>query len=287
LEYYKTSLDGKNIEGIGAILQTALHFIAFGYKKNIIVEKFKNIDHFQHENVSQEQYVKNLNNFFNLSNEYHEEESDKIININRYYLLSYWGEIYLRKKKYLISKESKKIKYEGSTYLNKNNICVHIRVINSRDTDFSSSREYFTKEKIKYYSNLFSNLNKKYPNYKFLIFTQGNYNDFNFLNELDLDFEIMNDKTICETLYHFIFSEILVTSNSSLSWAAHLYNQNKCVYARSSFHHSWYYNTRLISKNGNLKSRYFSNIIIFLKNKFLIMKYFKAFFFQILKFKRQ
>lgn len=271
---YCSDLDGKNTEGLGSVLQLYLHLYAYGKIKNkeILLPKFQNLNHYQHEKISKEEFHLIINDFFSF--QYDLKRTDKIKFIEPKYLLRYFGEIYLNKKKYYISELSKKINYKSIKYFKSDNtISVHIRNQNKLDTDFNLNREYFNKEKHNFYINLIENLINRFPEYEIHIFSQGDIKEFKFLDNFSINFHL--NKPLIETFYHLITAKILVASNSSLSWTAHLFGLNERVYSRSNFFHSWYPGTILISKLGIPRSKFYSHTLIQLNRIKTIIQFFK------------
>lgn len=269
---YCSDLDGKNTEGLGSVLQLYLHLYAYGKinNKEILLPKFQNLNHYQHENISKDEFHLIINDFFSFQSDL--KRTDEIKFIEPEYLLRYFGEINLKKKKNYISELSRKINYKSIKYFNSNKtISVHIRNQNKLDTDFNLNREYLNNEKHKFYIKLIENLINQFPEYEIHIFSQGHIEEFKFLNNFSINFHL--NTPLIETFYHLITSKILVTSNSSLSWTAHLFGLNQKVYSRSNFFHSWYPSTILISKNGKPKGKLFSYLEIQLRRLFFLLYY--------------
>ena len=270
---YSTDLDGKNTEGLGSVLQLYLHLYAYGkiFKKEIELPDFKNLTHYQHENITKSAFHNIVNSFlpFNTEN----KESFNNIFVEPNHLLRFFGELFLNKKKVYIKELSKKIKYSSDLYFKTNKtISIHIRNINKIDTDFNKNREYLSTEKRLFYNNLLNYLVDKYKDYEIHVFSQGDEKEFTFLVDFPITFHL--NTPLMETFYHLTISNILVTSNSSLSWTAHLFGNNKRVYARANFFHSWYLGTILISKSGRPKNKLTSFVLIQYYRFKAIFKYF-------------
>ena len=103
-------------------------------------------------------------------------------------------------------------------------------------------------------------------------FVPNDEKEFTFLVDFPITFHL--NTPLMETFYHLTISNILVTSNSSLSWTAHLFGNNKRVYARANFFHSWYLGTILISKSGRPKNKLTSFVLIQYYRIKAIFKYF-------------
>jgi hypothetical protein len=289
---FKTDLDGNNSEGLGSILQRVMHLYAFGKILNVNIEipAFKNLTHFQHENKTKDLFHKEINHFLPFKNVEFQSKKSFYISVN--FLLLFFGELFLVKKKKHFLKLAKKINYNSKLYFSptKKNIAIHIRNLNRLDTDFGERREVLNKERHYFYVNLLNSLVKNHNHYDIHVFSQGDIKEFQFLDSFQIQFHL--NVPLIETFYHLMISEILVTANSSLSWTAHLFGLNQKVYSRASFFHSWYLDTILISKTGFPKGRLISYfnlqlnrikfILLFIKIKSkesfnkLIIKYFNT-----------
>jgi len=246
--------DGKNTEGVGAMVQLQLHGYAYSRIKNcnFYFPGFINLSHFQNTDQTQEIFVSNINKFYNLPS----SKSQNIELIDSRFLLKTWGEQNIKSKRKYIEELSNRITYNGEFYFNKDklSVVIHIRVLNSQDTCNANSREYFdfTEQKKNYYTNIIDNLQNIHGNdLDIHIFSQGNKNDFLFISEkFKVNLHINDD--LLSTIYHMIYADILVTANSSLSYSSHLYGQNKYVYSRKTFSHSWYDGTKFLNENGQI-----------------------------------
>jgi hypothetical protein len=252
MDLYYTRYDGNNKEGIGSILQSQLHLYAYCRMNNykMFFPGFQNISHYQYSNETKDVFNKKLNDFLNIP-------SDGI-NATKYidpiFLLKNWGEKYNSEKKNYISELFNLISYNKDYYFDKtkNTVSIHIRNLNSQDVCFDKNRELYSDIKKKYFINLIKNIYLKHGNdLDIHIFSQGLEKDFIELkNNFDVKLHLNDDLII--TFYHLITSDILITSNSSLSWTAHLYNKNKFVYSRNNFFHSWYPSTFFVDFDGNM-----------------------------------
>ena len=272
---YKTDLDGANTEGFGAILQRVIHLYVFGkiFNKSIEITKFKNLAHYQHENKSKVLFHSEINSF--LSFETEKAESINNVFVEPDYLLRFIGELYLNKKKSYINELTKKINYSSDLYFKTDKtISIHIRNKNKLDTDFNINRELLSAQKHLFYKNLLNYLIYNYKNHEIHVFSQGNEKEFTFL--VDFPIKLHLNTPLIETFYHLMTSKILVTSNSSLSWTAHLFGLNEKVYARHTFFHSWYLGTILLSKRGNPLNRTLSHVLIQLNRIKLFFLFFKV-----------
>lgn len=252
MDYYYTRFDGGNQEGLGSILQSQLHLYAYCKMNNkkMFFPGLKNISHYQYANESSDIFSNNINSFLNIPS----EGNEGTIYMDPNYLIREWGELNNTKKKDYISELYKQIHYTGKTIFEKDktNVSIHIRNINSQDVCFDSNRELYSEQKKHYFDNLIKNIIFKYgKNINLNIFSQGKKEEFLFFEE-NFDVKLHLNESLIFTFYHLIISDILVTSNSSLSWSAHLYGKNKVVYSRTNFFHSWYPFTFFVDFDGNL-----------------------------------
>lgn len=248
--------DGGNYAGIGSIVQIQQHAYAYAKMNNLDFHfpGFKHLSHYQYQDISQDEFCSRITNFYNIPS----DTNDVGQQLDESYLIKRWGEQFLNEKKTYINELSKHIKYDGPIYFDKSkiNVAIHIRNENSCDlaNDLSVPyREMYQKggTKDSYFLSIIKNLvNNLTGKINLLIFSQGNLNDFShFLKYDNVNLYINHD--IIETIYHLIFSNILVTSNSSLSWSSHLFGCNNLVISRYNHAHNWYSDTILTDINGN------------------------------------
>ena len=272
---YKTDLNGANTEGLGSILQRVIHLYAYGkiFDRNVEIPEFKNLQHYQHEKKTKNLFHSEINSFLNFKTQ--NQKGNKSFHISVHFLLLFFGEVFLNKKKKYISELKSKINYSSKhLYFSENKtIAIHIRNLNKLDTDFGIKREVLGKERYSFYINLLNYFIKSHNDYEIHVFSQGELKEFQFLDSFPIQFHL--NTPLIETFYHLMISDILVTSNSSLSWTAHLFGANKKVYSRLTFFHSWYPSTILISKKGVPMGRILSFFLIQAKRITLILRYFK------------
>ena len=270
---YYTDLDGRNTEGLGAVLQLYLHLFAYSmiYKKPIELLDFKNLSHYQHEKKTKKEFHQNLNSFLPFNNGQLRNENSSFIDPK--FLLLFFGEIFIRSKRKHIRALAKKVNYSSDVYFNSyKTISIHIRNLNKLDTDLIEGREYLGKKKHIYYINLLNYLIKKHQGYEIHIFSQGNIKDFKFLSDFKINLHL--NTPLIETFYHLMNSNILVAANSSLSWTAHLMGKHYKVYARPTFFHSWYLGTTLLSERGKPINKFTSYLMIQSKRFKTIIRYY-------------
>jgi hypothetical protein len=87
--YLSTSPDGRNVEGIGAMVQWQLFTKALSqlFNCNYIFRGFKNFTHYQYFNITQEKFAGDINHFFNLyENETLQIEKIKITTSEEFFI---------------------------------------------------------------------------------------------------------------------------------------------------------------------------------------------------------
>lgn len=257
--YFTTNADGKNTEGIGAMAQYQIICLILSklYNTGFYFTGFKNLTHYQYFNIEGKEWDKNITEFFNFPiNEvnlptikFSEINSDLdtiinnqknlIIDIESNYLMNFMDQFINEDSvRFFLSQLKNNIRLdEQFKYLNKEkeNVSIHIRKYSKTDCDLNPRREYFTEEKKDYYINIIQYLNNK--NREFHIYSQGKEEDFEFLKQENVILHIEENPLI--SLYHMINSDILFTSNSSLSYVAHLLGNHKQCFVRPSFFHKW------------------------------------------------
>lgn len=265
-------LNSGRIEGIGAIAQCQLLLYAICKKLGVeyYSSGFKNIGHSSYTSQNIEEWSDSFTEFFNLSTNnkidykysfseigtefFNFVETNKnnfhsiLIYLEPESVLQYGQTIIpeIFEKKYL-----KDLKYNFAHNQNFDhnvlNVSFHIRNINSEDTSFQSFREYYDTESIFKYKNLIEQIHKVSENekVKLHIHSQGSSKEFEWvLDHQKKNFEIdlhLNDHPIHD-IYCMSFADLLVMSNSSFSWIAHLLNYNVTL-VRDNFWHSTYPNT--------------------------------------------
>lgn len=249
--------NGNGGAGIGSLLQVQQHAYAYSklYNYNFYFPGFINLSHWQYTSYqTSEKYCEILNNFFNFPSE--KPYNNEVFLIDEGYLIKKWGEIFLNEKRTFINQLASRIQYSGLNFLKKNqvNIVVHIRSFNSRDTDKTPYRELYEKESPKdsYFTNILTQLTTQldiHPN--ILIYCQEDPQDYEHYHK-NFNANIRINSDILETLYHLTFADVLVTSNSALSWSTHLYSCNKAVISRNNHAHSWYPDTIIADARGQL-----------------------------------
>ena len=113
------------------------------------------------------------------------------------------------------------------------NIAIHIRRENNHDKGQAGLRIITPND---YYLNIMNIIRKKYTDrdLQFHIYSQGNINNFNILNNKDVIFHL--DEDICKTFIELVAADILVTSPSSLSYVAALLSDSSEIYYKNFWH---------------------------------------------------
>jgi hypothetical protein len=257
--YFTTNSDGNHTEGIGAMAQYQIICLILSklYNVGFYFTGFKNLTHHQYFNINNKDWDDGITKFFNfpitevnlpivkLSEINSDLESfinnkrDLILYIESNYLMSFIDQ-YINEEsvRFYLSQLKNNIQIEEFLkYFNKEkeNVSIHIRKYTKTDCDLNPRREYFTEEKKDYYINIIQHLNNK--NREFHIYSQGKEDDFNFLKKENVILHIEENPLV--SLYHMTNSDILFTSNSSLSYVAHLLGHHKQCFVRSNFFHKW------------------------------------------------
>ena len=247
------TFDGNHTGGLGSLLQLQQHLYAYAKLENhkIHFPGFINLCHYEPYGISQEEFCNKLNSFYNFPNE---------SNINpelipETFLVDDWGSKFNKEKKPFIRELSKNIKYDGPIHFKKDkiNVCLHVRVDNDQDNGLVVPHvEIYYKNDFKdfYLQRVLQKIKAINPNLNILLVSQGNKENFSHFEE-QFGAKLLLNADIVESLYHLTFADVLVTSNSSFSYASHLFDQNKVVISRNNFPHSWYDTTVLTDKEGN------------------------------------
>jgi len=263
--YLSTNADGMNTEGIGAMVQSQLFTKALSdfFKCGYIFRGFKNFTHFQYFDITQEKFMKDINEFFNL----YENQDLKIkkINISSYDdllsilntnaddveielepgLVTHLGQYYLSEFEKSGSIRAIKNKFKFKLEKPKEfGVALHIRKFTKTDCDTSEVRDYFTKEKEEYYLNLIDSLRETYQNKnpKFQIYSQGSEEEFNFLRSSDVSFFI--EEYPLDSIEKMLKADVFVMANSSMSYIAHLLRDH-ITYCKLGFYHKTYDSLKL------------------------------------------
>lgn len=268
--YFTTNSDGDNTEGIGAMAQHQIicYILSKLYNVKFYFTGFRNLTHYQYFDITQEQWCKDITNFFNFPISknlnlpiinFHQLNSELdsfinnnnniIINFEPRYLLSFMNNyIDNNEIQNILTELGKNIILDNDLkYFNKKkqNIAIHIRKYTPTDCDSHSRRELFDKSKKDYYINLIDMLCN--DNSILHVYSQGSDKDWKFLKRDNVILHIEEHPLI--SLYHMINADVLVTANSSLSYIAHLLGNHKLCFVRGTFFHQWKSNSIYTYKN--------------------------------------
>lgn len=272
--FLETNTDGFNREGIGSVIQWNL--LLYGISKklgvNFFAKPFKNISHYQYNDILREKWSEDFTQFFNLHSphtfdlEYNfdgdcqdlvefikdNKDSRKNINIevNKKFVIDngfplipeFFEKGYLKDIK-------ENLTYNKETYFDKNifNISLHLRTLNSCDIPtYPEMETYLVYKDSSHIKNIFDILKERLYNKKVCVYihSQGDKNDFTDLLEFsEENFEIilkLNEHPI-DDIYHMSNADLLIMSKSSYSWIAHLLNFNQTL-VRDNFYQPTYPN---------------------------------------------
>ena len=248
-----STCDGGNSAGLGSLLQIQQHLYAFcklnGYEFGF--PGFTRLSHYQYTDHTQQEFCNKINRFVGV----HPLDPTKPQGIvDEHFLLHRWGEEYNAEKKEHIKEFFKFVTYEDELYFDKDkpSVALHIRTLNSQDNCHDPNREYYRKgsPKEEYFDTLLQHITSRHEELDIHIFSQGQAQEFSLLTD-KYGAHLHLDDDIVRTLYHLTVADFLLASNSSLSWCSHLYAQNKKVYAKNNFFHSWYPDTIIVDDQGN------------------------------------
>ena len=245
MKNYFTIYDGRKLAGFGSLIQAQLVLRAYCKIKKLDYRfpGFTNVNHWQLESISPELFSSTLNKFYNLPLEELDSNSTYISHL---YLIKFWLEFNLNRV----------ISINNEIYTNnfrvKNRVSVHYRVILKTDT----TDEDLKKDNVRYCSQEYYEASIKYcrrilgKKIKIDLFCMHQDSFTDYLKK-KYSVNIILDHPIVPTFISFIESRVLITSSSSLSWAAHLYGFNELVIAKP-FWHPWKQNSILINNNGKM-----------------------------------
>jgi hypothetical protein len=280
--YLTTNSDAGSTEGIGAMAQYQI--FCYCLAKHLDVKYsffgFKNLTHWQYYNVTQDMFDTDVNNFFNFPNETPANIQDfekvsinnidqniyELVNTNRNLIINIapialmkYGQSNIGKiekndwlkqlrSNVLIDSTLTDSDYKQQSF----NVAVHIRKYTKTDCDPSPIRDLYDDSKKEYYNKLVGSIYEKYKheNLKIHIYAQGTEDEYLFLKNDYVKLHIEEYPLI--SLYHMIKSDVLVMSNSSLSYIASLY-RNNITYKKFNFYHTTYSNKMgLINPDGTI-----------------------------------
>lgn len=268
--YFTTNSDGNNTEGIGAMAQYQIicYILSKLYDVNFYFEGFKNLTHYQYFDIKQNDWCKDVSEFFNFKSVIAENiktinfsdincELDELVNKNESLIINFEPHFLLQfMDSYIDNSDIKNIceylknnislsSYKKYFKKEDTNIAVHIRKYTQTDCDPNPRRELFDDSKHEYIINMLKSIDQKldYNNKVYHIYSQGKESDFKFLKELKLNIKLHIEEYTLISLYHMINSDIFITANSSLSYVAHILGNHKACFVRDTFFHKWKENT--------------------------------------------
>jgi hypothetical protein len=276
--YLTTNKDGNNTEGIGAMVQYQLFCYSLAKKLNLgyYFTGFERLTHWQYYNITQEEFINDINEFFNLPSEKNIDiqayetipffeflkrgslEGNFIVDVDPATLMK-WGQ-----KEINLIEESNWLKEFGANLTLKPelidqtinqedyNIAIHIRKYTKTDCDDSAIRDLYDQTKIQYYKNLIKSLIKHYPrnNLKIQIYGQGTKEEYTDL--LSGDYVRLHiEQYPLTSLYHMIKSDIFVMANSSFSYIVSLLRSDK-TFKKENFYHAVYPTIKTLNFKGEI-----------------------------------
>jgi FkbM family methyltransferase len=258
LKYFYVGSNSYDTEGIGALLQWQLWAYALSkiYNKKYIFEGFKNVSHYRFENLSKEDYSIKLNKFFCLSdlsaknheiyekleiyqnNELNIDEKSTYKN-RRLIQRTFDKRINSAFKGEFLLEVGRKIPIPTIFDPSETNIGVHLRVTNPDDVDFSEKRQYFDKDNnsVNRVNKIINYIEQKYPNESLCFHLIVQYENEK-LRQIDLlnsnnKINFLIGEDIFSTMSILIHSDILIGSNSSLSYVCHLLSGSESYFEKN------------------------------------------------------
>lgn len=288
--YLKTNGNGNHTEGIGALAQYQLYTYALAkmFDCGYTFDGFKNLQHYQYNNVSQEKFSDDASSFFNFVSDKAEGSFDRVRNFDalRGYMsqqenlileldwccfgqiMNSSGIIREIEDRGLI--EHLQLSFDTQqSYFNpgKPKVAIHIRKFTGTDCDRNPVREVFAEYRKDFYLNLIRGISDMIDA-EFHIYSQGRVSDYNFLNGPNVVMHIEEYPII--SLYHMIHSDVLVMANSSFSYIAHLLG-HPITLVRTNFYHQTYNRGRVwLAGDGNFNKNQFEEALKCLRPEILM-----------------
>lgn len=266
--FLKTSTDGWGEEGIGSVVQW--NILLYALSKDLDVkfcaDSFSNINHYQYNNISCEEWSNQFTQFFNFEKvnnpdleinfygnlldlknhiDNHDKSSIQVLNIPKQFIVNNClNRLDEFSNKNLFSEIKNNLFFDDNTYFENTylNICLHLRSTNPSDIppEFPAMETYGIWIGGNKIINLINQLKELYSkrNVKFYIHSQGEETNFLDLKEQTTEkfiVELKLNQTPASDLYHMSNADVLILAKSSYSWIAHLLNNN-LIFARNDFH---------------------------------------------------
>ena len=279
--YLKTNGNGNHTEGLGALAQYQLFTYALAKKHDcgFVFDGFKNLQHYQYNNVTQEKFSEDASAFFNFVSDKAVGRFERIRDLTTLYellpakedlileldwccfgqIMNNPGIIRDIEQQGLIehlqlSFDTQQIYFKPG----KPKVAIHIRKFTGTDCDRSPVREVFTDQRKDFYLNLVRGISE-IIDAEYHIYSQGNASDYAFLNGPNVVMHIEEYPIV--SLYHMIHSDVLVMANSSFSYIAHLLG-HPITLVRSNFYHQTYDEGRVwLSYDGNFNRDQFEGAL--------------------------
>ena len=205
---------------------------------------------FRSYNVSSEKFDQDMTHFFNFPNdEFTSDSVNRIVSEQEIMkhaddsILSSYYHIYLQELRSRV--QFTPVSFNPDAL----NIALHIRSYTKTDCDPNPRRELYNPQRLPFYQNIVKHLSSIDRPKEFHIFSQEPIQDLDL--GVDLKFHVSEYPSI--TLSHLMLADVLVTSNSSFSYIAHLFNDNVCL-GRPNFFHRWKDKTIHLDMFGNFSS---------------------------------
>lgn len=281
--------DGRNTEGIGAMSQYQIqcYLLSLILGVNYYFEGFKNLTHYQYYQITQGDWQKQWDSFFNFPNIHPKCDILRIDDYNnliqfikqnsntpKNYLIYLGGSLLMTYANKNINQLNmtmpelkNRIQYRKEYTYQKNclNVALHIRRYTQTDCDPSACRELYTPDnnKATYYETLIKQLDHLIPirAIEYHIYSQGKIEDFRRFSELKLTNPYSKivfhlDEFAILSLSLLMTADILIMSNSSFSYVAHFYS-NGILLQRESFYQKTRTGTIYTDVNGHFDQTIF------------------------------
>jgi hypothetical protein len=261
---------------IGAALQWQLWTFCLSklYNKNYYFNGFKRIEHFEFENMESKDFDLSFDKFFNLE-KHSVASTSKILKIyddpltgiqeksvyknRRMIQRTFDRNINKIYKKNIFLELKNEIKISNFIVRDAINVSIHLRVLNNLDLEFDDidSFKLFNKDpnSVKRVNRLIAQIEQKYP-LKKIFFHLVIQNPDKKLKEVKINnpinsLKVHSDLNVYESLKLLISSDILVCSNSSFSYVAHIISGSESYFS-SDFRYKIYPNSRYYDDFGNI-----------------------------------
>lgn len=221
----------KRQDGFGAQYQNIIFSICYCSKHQLpfLYSPLYTIEHNYENNPN---YINDLENFINLKPFLQVKNNQETIELTHEEV---FGVIQSKPDYYLSGDTMDMIrnafyKYNSSRFdIDSTHIAIHIRVCNNLDVTLDSFRiTEFT-----YYKSIMNQMRKLYNNVRFHIYSQGNKEYFKELHHNDVIYHL--DEDIRLTFTDLVYSDILITAKSALSFTAAILHYKKNIY----YHPNW------------------------------------------------